>query len=741
MPDEVKRPLKVFLCHASADKPKVRELYRYLKRRGLQPWLDAEDLLPGQAWQVEIPKAIETSDAIIICLSKGSVNQEGYVQKEIKYAVDKALEMPEGRIFLIPARLEECEVPYGLKKYQWVDLFDESGFSKLMRSLKERASQLERATVQVSKQAENSSYLAEKPKQELHDGISVNVNGNVQGNIIIGNENAVQSQTALSVESSDKKTAQLQWAPTDALQDGKPYISIDITSKENCLIKCYCYIKSVELNGVLRDDIKRDIAKHTTRVSWWGGSDEDVGIKYIDPMGFGRLNLASLDDKISVKYPLQFETAKGPQYKGHDGKFFLQFGDYTIVLGLSCIADGVEFIEIPITISFKYAEEHQPGGDNHIKWTETHQILRLLPKDKSLSPQIENLDKLEKLGSPSPVKKKAPEKPPRKLKTEYIIAIITTAATLLAALIGILPQYLNLVPAPTAIFTVTTTATTFFTQVPMATLTITTTRTPFTPSLTATFTDLPPSETPEPRLTPTEALTLTPTSLPTETTNAKDMEMLLAQEVNFKLEGSSPPIHLHQFYIDKFEVTNAHYKDCVDAGGCLSPQKTSSSTRPSYYGNAKFDDYPVVYVNWNMARTYCEWRGARLPTEVEWEYAALGVDGRTYPWGETIDETFANYSNRIGDTTLVGKYPGGQSVFGLFDMAGNVWEWVSSLNKPYPYNREDGRENPTAPGDRGMRGGAWNSAFSNVKPTYRFYGKPGYANYDIGFRCARDAKP
>jgi len=114
---EPKRPLKVFLCHASQDKPRVRELYRYLRKRGIQPWLDAEDLLPGQDWQIEIPKAIASSDAIIICFSKRSVDKAGYVQKEIRFTLDKALEMPEGRIFLIPARMEECEIPQGLQRY------------------------------------------------------------------------------------------------------------------------------------------------------------------------------------------------------------------------------------------------------------------------------------------------------------------------------------------------------------------------------------------------------------------------------------------------------------------------------------------------------------------------------------------------------------------------------------------------------------------------------------------------
>jgi TIR domain len=157
---ETKRPLKVFLCYTHADKPKVRDLYRYLKRRGIQPWFDEIDLIGGQDWQVEIPKALATSDAIIICLTKNSVDKEGYVQKEIKFALDKALEMPEGRIFLIPVRFEECEVPFSLSRYQYVDLFDEAGYSRMMRALKFRASQLERITVELSKTNVEEENLA-----------------------------------------------------------------------------------------------------------------------------------------------------------------------------------------------------------------------------------------------------------------------------------------------------------------------------------------------------------------------------------------------------------------------------------------------------------------------------------------------------------------------------------------------------------------------------------------------------
>ena len=140
MPEQ--RPLKVFLCHARADKPAARNLYRYLRSKGMDPWLDEEKLLAGQNWRLEIPKAISASDVIIICLSKNSVDKEGYVQKEIKFALDRALEMPEGRIFIIPARLEDCDVPESLKNYQWVELFEKNWNRKLMQSLNLRAASL-----------------------------------------------------------------------------------------------------------------------------------------------------------------------------------------------------------------------------------------------------------------------------------------------------------------------------------------------------------------------------------------------------------------------------------------------------------------------------------------------------------------------------------------------------------------------------------------------------------------------
>jgi len=137
------RPLRVFLCHSSHDKPAVRALYKRLKAEGwIDAWLDEEKLLPGQQWKIEIPRVVRESDVVIVCLSKTSINAEGYVQAEIKFALDVALEKPEGAIYLIPARIEDCEVPYSLRDWHWVNLFDAHGFDRLSRSLKLRAESL-----------------------------------------------------------------------------------------------------------------------------------------------------------------------------------------------------------------------------------------------------------------------------------------------------------------------------------------------------------------------------------------------------------------------------------------------------------------------------------------------------------------------------------------------------------------------------------------------------------------------
>lgn len=135
--------IQVFLAHASEDKAAVTDLYHRLRARGLRPWLDKVDLLPGQSWRAEIPKAIRESDVFIACLSKESVAKQGYIQREFRMALQKMGDMPPGKIYIIPVRLDECQVPelrqeeYGinLADLQWVDLFRDGEFDRLMLAI------------------------------------------------------------------------------------------------------------------------------------------------------------------------------------------------------------------------------------------------------------------------------------------------------------------------------------------------------------------------------------------------------------------------------------------------------------------------------------------------------------------------------------------------------------------------------------------------------------------------------
>jgi len=136
---DTKRPIRVFLCHSSGDKPAVIELYERLVKDGIDAWLDKEKLIPGQDWRVEIPKAVKNSDIVIVCLSSQSVTKEGFVQKEIKFALDAADEKPEGTIFIIPVRLENCDVPERINRFHWVDLFSNDGYERLLKALQIRA--------------------------------------------------------------------------------------------------------------------------------------------------------------------------------------------------------------------------------------------------------------------------------------------------------------------------------------------------------------------------------------------------------------------------------------------------------------------------------------------------------------------------------------------------------------------------------------------------------------------------
>jgi formylglycine-generating enzyme required for sulfatase activity len=208
-------------------------------------------------------------------------------------------------------------------------------------------------------------------------------------------------------------------------------------------------------------------------------------------------------------------------------------------------------------------------------------------------------------------------------------------------------------------------------------------------------------------------------------------------------EGPQHVATVDAFYIDKYEVTNLQYKAFNDATKRRSPTHFRNRTFPQ--GKA---DHPVTYVSWYDADAYCKWAGKRLPTDVEWEKAARGTDGREYPWGDNFDIKKANMPlrwqalDKFGDTTPVGAFADGVSPYGVYDMTGNVWEWTASWYTAYPGNKTTSENY----GERykTLKGGSWfDCSFYKCGISAPVYNRAFFSrktkNDSFGFRCAKNA--
>jgi len=225
-------------------------------------------------------------------------------------------------------------------------------------------------------------------------------------------------------------------------------------------------------------------------------------------------------------------------------------------------------------------------------------------------------------------------------------------------------------------------------------------------------------------------------------------EFIMGADSEFSNERPRRTVNMDAFYIDKYEVTNAEYKEFVDATGHRAPYLKAFWAEPFNWRSGTYPpgkgDYPVVLVSWNDAAAYAKWAGKRLPTEAEWEKAARGGDGRTWPWGKTWDPNKCNIKESfLNSTQPVYLFAEGKSPYGCFNMAGNVTEWTADWYSEDYYRRAPDR-NPPGPSTgkaRVARGGAWDSNINLYARTgYRYYFPSNKKSANIGFRCAEDVK-
>ncbi len=545
---EPKRPLKVFLCHAHADRDSVRALYNRLIKDGVDAWLDKEKLLAGADWEYEIRKAVRESDVVVVCHST-QFNQKGFRQKEVKIALEEADLLPKGEIFIIPARLEVCDVLDDLKRFHWVDLFETDGYEGLMRALRTRADKIG-ATLQVKR-----SFL---PKLS-----------------------PTQPKIGKPETSHSKLEEKREAAPQP--QAGKP-------KPETA--KLFSKFNKQTVIGLISAAV---IILVVLSSKFW--------IK--PPFVPSATTQAALDSATNQVTSTLCGTASG-----NWDVYVVQSGDTLFSIA---VAHNVSLEELTAINCMGANNQIQVGTQ------------LLVPKTDSIA------------------------------------------------------------------------------------------------------------------LVPTLTAAITP--LPTEITDAKGVSMMLVPEGEFIFgsdngTGNEVParkVNLASFYIDKYEVTNTSYRECVLSRACDAPIETKLGDI-EYYGNTKYDLYPVIYVDIERANQYCFWRDGRLPSSFEWEKAARGTDGRIYPWGNEIGSV--PRANSLGGndgyqvTSPVGSFSLGISPYGVFDMSGNVSEFVSDFGQSWDFV------------DYPMyRGGSWFYRSEDSLTVY-YWGlaTKWYTSYsDLGFRCAKDA--
>lgn len=681
----IKRPLKLFLFHEPIDRTAVREIYLRLIEDGVDAWLVKERILPGQDWKEEIHQAIQEADGVVVCIA-GRLNQLDSRQREVWAAFDSLIEQLDDTKLVIPVRLEACDLPENLRNWQPIDLFEENGYESLLQALQAEADEIGAVIHPKESFLPQITTFSAKSEQLVPDEKSVPVpEGRLE--VIEGAGILIEDAAARS------------YNPGRA-------ILLALLGFASIMLLAWFGPSWIAASSPATATPESKATGASAPVNKAGPAPTYEPIPI--PTLVGKGNVSHIVFLIDTSGSMQGQKIRN--VKSAASRFVSRLGsDY-----------AVSIIEFNTSVELKMAS------------TRDHAAAR--DAIQSITVDVEHNGVCAQDALYAGVQEALLAQAAGVTKTILIVLNDVAVGDHVGWNCGIRTTdgSLNL---------------TLIVPIPILSIYV---GDDFVQNSFAIWSGGEGVSRPaksEEKIGNTLLLIAQAAGLelnleaatPVPGTDAREVSMVFVPPGDFMMGSNT--VYLDAFWIDKTEVTNAMYANCVRAGMCTPPRLSNSHTRQNYYGNPEFHNYPVIYVSWLDAQSYCSWAGGRLPTEAEWEKAARGIDGRPFPWGDIDPASLGGLLNfHSQDTTEVGSYPLGASPYGALDMAGNVSEWVGDwLSQDYYSNPP--AANPLGPDSgeyRVWRGGSWATTYADlVRTTSRTGNFPTDSSGGIGFRCAK----